>query len=422
MRILVANPYARGFAGIESYLSGVVPALARAGEEVALLFELDAPAEREPLPSAGQVWCASKMGLASAIRLSREWHPDLIYTHGTLNPALEQMVLDIAPAVHFAHDYTATCISGLKAFAVPRMRPCSRPFGWQCLLHYFPRRCGGRNPLTMVSRYQRANERLKLMQRYRHILVASEAMRQEYLRNGFLPDRVSVCPLSIAEQGSDELAAGRADGFAKFGVEGEDEPVRLAFGNGPLFHLLFAGRMVPVKGGRVLLEALPLVAAKLERPLTLTLAGDGPVRTQWEQQARILCERSPSVSVRFTGWLSDAALREMFEACDLLVVPSLWPEPFGLIGPEAGTHGLPAAAFDVGGIRQWLHDGINGFLAPGDPPTAGGLATAIAKCLAEPWQYQELRRGARNAAMGFRLEQHVEGLRGIFSQVIAENA
>ena len=66
---------------------------------------------------------------------------------------------------------------------------------------------------------------------------------------------------------------------------------------------------------------------------------------------------------------------------DLLVVPSLWPEPFGLVGLEAARHRLPVAAFAVGGIPDWLRPGVNGYLAPGDPPTPGGLADAIIACL-----------------------------------------
>ena len=50
------------------------------------------------------------------------------------------------------------------------------------------------------------------------------------------------------------------------------------------------------------------------------------------------------------------------------MVPSIWPEPFGQVGPEAGLYGVPAAAFAVGGTPSWLTDGVNGRLAPGDPP------------------------------------------------------
>ena len=62
-------------------------------------------------------------------------------------------------------------------------------------------------------------------------------------------------------------------------------------------------------------------------------------------------------------------------SADLLVVPSLWPEPFGLVGLEGARSRLPAAAFAVGGIPDWLRSGVNGYLAPGDPPTPAGWPT-----------------------------------------------
>jgi glycosyltransferase involved in cell wall biosynthesis len=84
--------------------------------------------------------------------------------------------------------------------------------------------------------------------------------------------------------------------------------------------------------------------------------------------------------------------------------------------------GLPAAAFAVGGIPEWLRDGVNGFLAPANPPAASNLADAIVKCLADPVRYRQLRRGAQQEALHFELVQHCESLLKIFAAVTAETA
>jgi glycosyltransferase involved in cell wall biosynthesis len=92
---------------------------------------------------------------------------------------------------------------------------------------------------------------------------------------------------------------------------------------------------------------------------------------------------------------------------DLLAVPSVWPEPFGLVGIEAGCVGLPAVAFAVGGIPDWLAPGESGELAGGRPPTVAGLAEALVRALADPLHWQRLRLGAWHMAQRFTPEKHV---------------
>jgi len=96
------------------------------------------------------------------------------------------------------------------------------------------------------------------------------------------------------------------------------------------------------------------------------------------------------------------------------------PEPFGLAGPEAGLHGAPIAAFDVGGISEWLIDGVNGHLAPGDPPTAAGLAEAITACLLDPAKYALMRRAAASLAQRLNLRNHLTALLEVLESVLRE--
>jgi glycosyltransferase involved in cell wall biosynthesis len=253
------------------------------------------------------------------------------------------------------------------------------------------------------------------MQQYRRILVASEAMRQEYLRNGFPPERLEFVSPPVAPRGNDspeQIGSAAPVSPPDWTALSITEPI----------HLLFAGRMVALKGGKVLLDSLPHVVRRLARPLVLNLAGDGPARSEWERRARAICARNPLVKVNFKGWLDSTELQAEFLASDLLVVPSLWPEPFGCIGPEAGMNYLPAAAFAVGGISEWLQDGVNGFLALANLPAASGLADAIVKCLADPARHRQLRRGAHEVATELRVEHHRDALLRIFTEVATQAA
>lgn len=365
MRIAVVTWTRRRAGGTESYLAALVPALVDAGHAVAFWHEVDIPDNRPrmELPDEVQTCCVAERGVPQALAELRDWRPDVLYCHGLSDPVLEEQLLDVAPAVLFIHNYYGTCISGLKAFKNPVVRPCSRTFGPACLLHYYPHRCGGWNPLTMLGLYRQQGRRLALLPRYRLLLTHSEHMRQEYVKHGLPPERVRVIPFYVPGAGPTEPPV--------------PQPTE-----GPL-RLLFLGRMELLKGGHVLLEALPTVAAWLQRPVHLTMAGDGPERPRWEAQAQALQAGRPDIAVAFPGWLDEAQKANAFRAADVLVLPSLWPEPFGMVGVEAGRFGVPAVAFDVGGVRAWLQDGVNGVLAPGDPPTAAGLAKAIDWCLKE---------------------------------------
>jgi glycosyltransferase involved in cell wall biosynthesis len=185
------------------------------------------------------------------------------------------------------------------------------------------------------------------------------------------------------------------------------------------YRLLFAGRMTDLKGGSIMLTALPRIAHSLDRGIQAVFVGDGPARAAWTDQARRLQLQHPAIGVEFTGWLDADALAAAIDACHLLVMPSVWPEPFGRIGPEAGLRGIPAVAFAVGGISQWLRDGVNGHLAPGDPPTAIGLSEAVVKTLSRFDHYRCLCLGARRCAMGFTLDAHLERLSAIFADVVS---
>src|ERR1700704_5128403 len=192
MRIAIINWSSRHVGGAETYLSRTIPELARLGHELAFMHEIDTPANREhiALPEGVPAWCVSELGARRALDALREWEPDLIYTHSLMTPSLEAETLKIAPAIFFAHAYYGTCISGAKTFKSPTVRPCDRRFGWKCLLHYYPRRCGGLSPVTMLRMFHLQSRRLELLRQYDAIVTHSTHMRSEYLKHGLPPDKV----------------------------------------------------------------------------------------------------------------------------------------------------------------------------------------------------------------------------------------
>lgn len=256
-----------------------------------------------------------------------------------------------------------------------------------------------------------------MLGRYWGIVTASDHMRAEYIRHGFPEDRIRTIPFPLAtmsETPANDAEPGSPRTDDRLRPRNATNSLRNAPGG--VRRLLFVGRMNRLKGGSVLLEALPLVADALKCPVHATFVGDGPERAAWTSVARRITDDHPLVSTTFTGWQDRAAVTEWYSQSDLLVVPSLWPEPFGLVGPEAGSHGLPAVAFDVGGVRQWLHPGVSGILAPGDPPTARGLAAAIVAGMSDEELWGRLSEGARRVAGTFTAERHRVALTSVLRE------
>ncbi len=409
MRIAIVNANCRKVGGVETYLEAAIRGISAAGHEAAFFCEVNGSG-RQPIqmPADSPVWCASEIGPKPALQALRAWRPDLIYAHGLSDPALEAETQRIAPAAFFAHGYYGACISGEKTTRLPHSEPCGRRFGWPCVLHFYPHRCGGLNPLTMWSDFQRQSRRLQLMRNYRVTITASEHMRSEYLRQGFPPETVRTIPLPVTTPERSGSPQERAL-----------PEVNPALGQTSPWRLLFVGRMESLKGASLLLEVLPRVASLLGVPIRLTLAGDGRERAKLEAKAIELRSHASRLEISFTGWLEHENLVAAYRDSDLLVMPSLWPEPFGLVGIEAGMFSLPVAAFAVGGIPEWLKEGVNGHLAPGDAPAPEGLATAIADCLRDRQEYDRLRSGALTVAKQFTLANHMRQLLRVFETVVA---
>lgn len=392
MRILIATARRNLLGGVEKYLQTVIPGLIERGHTIGLLYEYRFNPSDEAIDSRAArlpVWCLEELGLDALLHSLQDWTPDVVYSHGLDDTDLERALLDTFPVMLYAHTYYGTCVSGRKCHAVPRLQPCGRRLGAGCLVLYYPRRCGGLHPGTLVQLFQTQSRRRVSLGDHQGILVASRHMYRELEQHGVSARRLHLVPLHTTDS-----------------VPATVPPSpRL-----PQGRILFVGRLVDVKGADYLLSALPHASKKLGRSLALTVAGDGPDRAKLEGLARQL-----NVEVEFAGWVGGEQKMSLMRDADLVAVPSLWPEPFGLVGIEAGCLGTPAVGYAVGGIPDWLIPGRTGELAPGDPPAIEGLAAAIVRALCDPIHYQQLRLGAWEAARQYTLERHLESLERVLS-------
>ncbi len=160
------------------------------------------------------------------------------------------------------------------------------------------------------------------------------------------------------------------------------------------FVVVFLGRLVPVKGVRVLIGAL---AGRSD--VTLLILGDGRERAALERYAREL-----NVATRFTGPVGRSKKIEYLRLSDIMVQPSLVLKggategvPVSLL--EGMAAGLPVIASRAGGIPDVIDDGLDGFLVqPGDREQ---LRDKIHLLLNDPGLRRRMGEEAREKAQAY---------------------
>jgi glycosyltransferase involved in cell wall biosynthesis len=147
-----------------------------------------------------------------------------------------------------------------------------------------------------------------------------------------------------------------------------------------------AGRLVPVKGVNLLIEAAKLLQPSIPH-LTTLIAGDGPEMARLRSRAGKL---GIPESVIFTGHRDD--VYDLISAMDVFVLPSL-SEGIPMVLLEAMALGTPIVATRVGGVPEIVVNGATGLLVdPGDPSR---LADACGKIIADAALAHQFKSRAR---------------------------
>jgi len=150
--------------------------------------------------------------------------------------------------------------------------------------------------------------------------------------------------------------------------------------------LVFVGRLVSDKGVDLLLAALGQLASRGSRP-RLTVIGTGSEEAALRSQAVTL---GIAAQVDFAGMLTGEALARSLNRHRLIVVPSRWAEPFGVVALEGIGCGCVAIGSDQGGLPQAV--GPCGVTFPNGDATA--LAAAVAGLLSDDTRMAQLRSAA----------------------------
>ncbi len=256
----------------------------------------------------------------------------------------------------------APCLCGLCGMAVsPKKMTCG-------LFH------------EMKEKFLAFPERFRILHSVPKLVVLSGFMRDNLIRNSFDPARIHLIHPAM------ELppAASRPEN--------------------PVPVIVFVGQLIRGKGADTFVRML----AGLKVPYRALIAGDGNEAAALKSLAAEL-----KVNAEFTGFLPSTEV--VYSQADLAVFPFRWQEPFGLVGLEAAAHGIPAVAFDLGGVREWLRDGETGLVVP--PENENALTDAVSALLADPLRRKKMgERGRRMAAEEYSKDAFVQAYEKLMSE------
>jgi glycosyltransferase involved in cell wall biosynthesis len=400
--LLISNlypPYVEG--GAEILAGDIAAGLARLGHEVVVLtssYGLTGPQQDKhiwrTLQPAPPVYFDRQRSLKSQLNQPINYYRRY---HNTANAReLRQVVAATAPDVLYFWEIAGIGVNSLLKILPELKVPIVFHLGSYWLLY-------ARSPETEQSRL-----RIRWLKQlligtvpaltWTSLIAVSASVKQEYVQAGFDPERIEVIYNGI-------------------------DPRFLTVPRSPsndnsTFQLLFVGRIRVEKGVLVILKALDLLIHQMHSalelpPLHLHIVGDGDETYSNELQA-FLRDRHMTEMVTFHGKVPQDELIKHYDLSDVMLVPSLWKEPFGLVVAEAMARALSVIASNLGGPAEILTHGQNGLLVEAGNEQA--LASAIRQLIENPATRQRLGQAARSTVQerfmieenARRVEQHLQ--------------
>lgn len=352
-------------------------------------------------PTVTRVYGADPRAAAHFAEILAAEQPDVVHQHA-LTPACSHEIVRAAhraglPLVFTYHTPTVSCVRGTLLYDghdrcdgrldASRCSACTlqglgvnqtivaaldwMPDAAGRLLEWLRLEGGMWTAVRMRELIERRHHVTRAVLDEADMIVSLAPWVTELLRvNGVSPDRIVESAHGIAF----ERAASRRRGI----LEG---PLRIA-------HL---GRIDPVKGTRVLVEAMRAAA---DAPIELDVFGqvqhDGDRRTL--EQLEALAQGDPRI--RFHPPLAPASVVSHLAQYDMLAVPSQWLETGPLVVLEAFAAGIPVLGSDLGGIADKVRHGVDGLLVTPYNDVAA-WAAALRSCAADRARVARFRDNVR---------------------------
>lgn len=399
MKILHINDTYRFLGGAEKYLLDTCNALEELGHSIVIISS----SEREHItvPARKEYFVRPSYGLRSALKIWDSYKeiiekedPDAIHLHNThyfVSPLIIRRLCKLLPVVKFVHDARFFCPSLGRKVIPSSDKICSYPVGIRCFNRagcypFHRKECG---VLSNLHKFFFVYYELRVSRMLDKVIVGSRYMRDELLRNGFSEGKIKVMPCytDMAHDISQHYAYDR---------------------KGPV---LCVGRFDGIKGIPQFIEALNHLK---DKQWEAEIVGDGTFIKESDERVKAL---GLGKRIKFLGRLSSHEIEECYRRCSMVVMPSMVPESFGLVGIEAMAFCKPVVAFNSGGIKEWLEDGKIGFLVErGD---VVGLAGRVSQLLEnESLAWDMGKHGREQVEKYYRKDIHLKQLLASYREAI----
>jgi len=237
---------------------------------------------------------------------------------------------------------------------------------------------------------------------YTSLIAVSQAVKQEYAEAGCDAERIEVIYNGIdarflnTPHNEDENSLDTSEPKAKD------------------IQLIYVGRLCVEKGVMMILQALDILVKEQNKyHFHLNIFGDGDEVYIRELEA-FLQQKRLVQCVTFHGKVPQDELIKHYDRSDIMLVPSIWKEPFGLVVAEAMARGLPIIASNLGGPAEIVTHDVDGLLI--EPGNVQALIAAIFQLSADPAKCKQLGQAARSTVRerfmieenAKRVEQHLQ--------------
>lgn len=307
--------------------------------------------------------------------------PDVIHAHGWILYSVLSLKKKIRiPLIVTLHDYGSICP---KKTLMNAREICDRAFTNKCI------NCAKESYSLIKSFFtyysvKSNKDKLKVVDKF---IAVSHFVKQVHSRHlGLKPEDIVVIPnFYERNRGKPDL---------------EDTEIL------PKDFVLFVGALAPYKGVDILIEAYK----KIDTKTKLVLVGTKQPNHHYETTKNIIIVENALNNV----------VKEAYSRCRFVVIPSVWPEPFGLVALEAMALKKTIIASDIGGLNEIIQNNKTGLLVPSNNPRE--LAKAIRYLLRRPPLTHEMGvKGYHRLIGNFSREKILPQVESVYEEVISFN-